>query len=65
VLSGTIRSQVDDRTTKIYKVGESWFEEPGAHHRVSENASSTEPAQLLAISVFDTEDLALTTPDAK
>lgn len=39
VLDGEIRSQVDDGAVKIYKVGESWFEVPGAHHRISENAS--------------------------
>jgi quercetin dioxygenase-like cupin family protein len=65
VLSGAIRSQVDDQTAKIYHAGESWFEEPGAHHRVSENASSTEPAQLLAVFVVDTDDHVLATPDAK
>src|SRR4051794_22046624 len=36
VLSGSIRSQVDDETPKIYKVGESFYEVPGSHHRISE-----------------------------
>jgi quercetin dioxygenase-like cupin family protein len=65
VLSGAIRSQVDDQAATVYHQGESWFEAPGAHHRISENASSTEPAQLLAILVVDTDDHALTIPDAK
>ena len=65
VLSGAVRSQVNDEPVKVYKVGESWFEAPGAHHRVSENASETEPARLLAIFVLDTAEKTLTTPDPK
>jgi quercetin dioxygenase-like cupin family protein len=63
VLSGSIRSQVNDEPVKIYKAGESWSESPGAHHKVSENASATEPAQLLAVFVVDTDDQPLTVPD--
>jgi quercetin dioxygenase-like cupin family protein len=65
VLSGAIRSQVDDEPAKVYRAGESWFERPGAHHKISENASTTEPAQLLAIFVVDTDEKVLTTPDQK
>jgi quercetin dioxygenase-like cupin family protein len=65
VLSGSVRSQVNDEPVKVYKAGESWFEAPGAHHRVSENASETEPARLLAIFVVDTSEKTLTTPDPK
>jgi quercetin dioxygenase-like cupin family protein len=65
VLSGAVRSQVDDEPAKIYRAGESWFEQPGAHHKISENASATEPAQLLAIFVVDTDERVLTTPDQK
>jgi quercetin dioxygenase-like cupin family protein len=63
VLSGAIRSQVDDAPAKIYQVGESFYEMPGSHHRVSENASDHEPASLLAVFVVDSNDKALTTPD--
>ena len=63
VLSGAIRSQVDDEPAKIYRAGESWFEPPGAHHKISENVSADEPAQLLAVFVVDTADRKLTTPD--
>jgi quercetin dioxygenase-like cupin family protein len=38
------------------------FETPGSSHRVSRNASATEPAKLLAVFVVDTEDKTLTTP---
>ncbi len=64
VLSGEIRSQVDDGEVKVYKAGESWSETPGARHTVSENASKTKPAKLLAIFVVDTADTELTTFDA-
>jgi quercetin dioxygenase-like cupin family protein len=51
VLSGAIRSQVDDEPARVYQVGDQWTEVPGSHHVVSENASATEPAQLLAVFV--------------
>jgi quercetin dioxygenase-like cupin family protein len=63
VLSGAIRSQVDDAPPKVYGVGESFYEMPGAHHRISENASDREPASLLAVFVVDSNDKPLTTPD--
>jgi hypothetical protein len=47
----------------IYRLGESWYETPGAHHAVSRNASATKPAKLLAVFVVDTDDKVLTTPD--
>lgn len=62
VLSGAIESQVNDGEARVYRAGESWYEPPGATHRVSRNASSTEPAKLLAVFVVDTDDRALTTP---
>jgi quercetin dioxygenase-like cupin family protein len=65
VLSGAIRSQVDDEPARVYQVGEGFYEVPGAHHRVSENASDTKPASLLAVFVVDSNDSPLTTPDPK
>ncbi|MBR8401204.1 cupin domain-containing protein [Burkholderia cenocepacia] len=62
VVSGAIESQVDDGPKRVYHAGESFFEEPGAVHRVSRNASTTRPAKLLAVFVVDTGDTALTTP---
>jgi quercetin dioxygenase-like cupin family protein len=53
VLSGSIRSQVEGGEAGVYRAGQSWFEAPGAHHLVSENASATEPASLLAVLVAD------------
>ena len=56
VLSGSIRSQVNDGKTQVFRAGESWTEPPGAYHPISANASATEPASLLAIFVVDTTD---------
>lgn len=62
VLSGAIRSQVNDEPPRVYHAGEAFHEQPGSDHRVSENASDTEPAQLLAVFVVDAGDEPLTTP---
>ncbi|TPG50270.1 cupin domain-containing protein [Rhodanobacter glycinis] len=62
VVSGAIESQVDHGPARIYTAGQSFYEEPGAHHRVSRNASKTAPATLLAVFVVDTGDMPLTTP---
>jgi quercetin dioxygenase-like cupin family protein len=54
VLSGKIRSEVSTLgPAKVYAAGEGFFEAPGSVHRVSENASDSEPASLLAIFVAD------------
>jgi len=51
VVSGTITSKVDDGPEQTFHAGDAWWEPAGAIHRVSRNASSTEPARLLAIYV--------------
>jgi quercetin dioxygenase-like cupin family protein len=54
VLSGEIRSENSlTGAAKVYKVGESFFGPPRSEHLVSENASATEPASLLAVFVAD------------
>jgi quercetin dioxygenase-like cupin family protein len=65
VLEGAIRSQVNDGPVTTYRAGESFSELPGDRHSVSENASTTEPARLLAVFVVDTKDTVLTTPYEK
>ena len=47
---------MNDGKTQVFRAGESWTEPPGAYHPISENASATEPASLLAIFVVDTTD---------
>jgi quercetin dioxygenase-like cupin family protein len=65
VLEGAIRSQVNDGPVVTYKAGESFSEMPGDRHSVSENASKTQRARLLAVFVVDTSETTLTTPIAK
>src|ERR1700704_4884458 len=62
VLSGEIESQVNDGPRRVFHAGESFYETPGSLHAVSRNASKTEPAELLAVFVVDTDDKELTTP---
>jgi len=65
VLEGAIRSQVNDGPVRVYRAGESFAEMPGDHHGVSANASSTEPAKLLAVFVVDTGETKLVTDDVQ
>jgi quercetin dioxygenase-like cupin family protein len=62
VLQGAIRSKVNDGPVTVYRAGEAFSEFPGDRHGVSENASATEPARLLAVFVVDTGETELTTP---
>src|SRR5262249_31690128 len=62
VLEGAIRSQVNDGPVTVYRAGESFSESPRARNGVSETASPTVPARLLAVFVVDTNDTSLTTP---
>jgi quercetin dioxygenase-like cupin family protein len=63
VLEGEIRSKVNDGPERVYKAGEAWTEQPGDHHKVSANASETQPARLLAIFVVDTAEQEIVIPD--
>jgi quercetin dioxygenase-like cupin family protein len=54
VVSGQIRSECSATgPAKVYRAGEGFFEPPGSQHLISENASTTEPASLLAVFVAD------------
>ena len=62
VLEGAIRSSVNDGPVVTYRTGETFSEMPGDRHAVSENASKTAPAKLLAVFVVDTDEKELLTP---
>jgi quercetin dioxygenase-like cupin family protein len=62
VLAGAISSQINDGPVTTYRAGQSFSELPGDRHRVSANASETEPAKLLAVFVLDTNEPELTIP---
>jgi quercetin dioxygenase-like cupin family protein len=63
VLKGTLRSQLAGEPARTYTAGQTWFEPPGAVHLFAENASSTEPAELLATFIADDDCGPLTIPD--
>jgi quercetin dioxygenase-like cupin family protein len=63
VISGAVRSQIDDGPVQIFKAGEHFTEKPGSHHVVSENASDTEPAKVLAVFVVDSSETPLSMID--
>ncbi|CDX17528.1 conserved exported hypothetical protein [Mesorhizobium sp. ORS 3324] len=65
VLEGAIRSKVNDGPVTTYHAGQGFSEFPGDRHGVSENASATEPAKLLAVFVVDTDEKELTTPSGE
>ena len=62
VLEGEIGSKIGDESEKTYSVGQMFLETPGQLHAVSRNASSTQPARLLAI-LLAPKGQPLTTPE--
>jgi quercetin dioxygenase-like cupin family protein len=61
VLEGAIVSKVSGQAEKTYHKGEMFFEPPGSTHEVSNNASETAPARLLAM-IFAKKGASLTLP---
>jgi len=62
VLEGQIITKISDQgPERVYNVGEMFYEQPGATHEVSRNASQTVPAKLLAM-IFAKKGATLTTP---
>ena len=50
VLEGAVIAKISGQgEEKTYTVGQMFYEQPGAMHEVSKNASQTEPAKLLAL----------------
>lgn len=46
---------MNDEPTRVIKAGGTFFEAPGCHHKISDNYSDSESAQLLVSLVVDTE----------
>lgn len=61
VLEGAIVTKISDQPETTYQTGQMFYEPPGSTHQVSRNASTTEPAKLLAM-IFAKKGLPLTTP---
>lgn len=39
----------------VLSKGESWYEAPGCHHRISANASDTEELEFIAVFIIETK----------
>jgi quercetin dioxygenase-like cupin family protein len=62
VLEGAIVTKISGQgEERTYTAGEMFYEQPGATHEVSKNASQTQPAKLLAM-IFAKKGSTLTTP---
>ena len=57
VTKGSVLNKMNNDPMKIFHAGESFHEMPGCHHKISDNASTTEEAVILATLVVDTEVL--------
>lgn len=56
VLEGQVVSQLEGQEAKTYSAGQSWYEPPRAHHLVTRNPSSTQPAKLLVWAIVAPQD---------
>ena len=62
VLEGTVIAKISGQgEEKTYTAGQMFYEQPGATHEVSKNASQTQSARLLAM-IFAKKGSTLTTP---
>lgn len=62
VLEGAVIAKISGQgEERTYTVGQMFYEQPGATHEVSKNASQTQPARLLAM-IFAKKGSTLTTP---
>lgn len=57
VLEGHTINKMNDDPIHTFEQGQTFFEGPGCHHRVSANASKTKQLKLIANFVVDTEIL--------
>ena len=51
VTHGAVRLAVAGQPVQVVQAGGSFFEPPGAHHIINENASATEPARAIAVMI--------------
>jgi quercetin dioxygenase-like cupin family protein len=61
VLEGSVKMQVDGQPAVTLTAGQTFYENPTDVHRVSANASTTQPAKMLVFMVKD-KDKAATVP---
>ena len=51
VTHGAVRLGIEGQPPQVVQAGGSFFEPPGAHHIINENASATEPARAIAVMI--------------
>lgn len=54
VVSGYVFNKMNDDPMKVFGPGENFMENPGCRHSISDNASATEPATMVATMIVDT-----------
>ncbi|KAE9375129.1 hypothetical protein N431DRAFT_334688 [Stipitochalara longipes BDJ] len=57
VLTGSVLNKMNDYPMTIKKTGDSFYEAPGCRHRISDNASQTQEASIIATLIMDTETM--------
>jgi uncharacterized RmlC-like cupin family protein len=57
VLTGSVLNKMNDDPMTIKKTGDSFYEAPRCRHRISDNASQTEEASIIATLIMDTETM--------
>jgi quercetin dioxygenase-like cupin family protein len=62
VTDGAVRLGVEGQPVQVVKAGDSFFEPVGAHHIITENASTTESARMIAVMIVP-DGAPLTTRD--
>lgn len=64
VLEGALRMAIDGQPAVTHRAGDTFIERPADVHRVSANASQSEPARFLAYFICDRDVAALSVPVA-
>lgn len=57
VVSGYVFNKMNDDPMKLFGPGETFAENPGCRHSISDNASATEPATMAVTVIVDTKVL--------
>lgn len=65
VLEGEFEWAIDDQPSKVFKVGETFYEPAGCLHRVSKNASTTNRTRVIAVIVHPRDAKQITIPEPK
>ncbi len=62
VIEGEFRFQISGQPERILRAGDIFHEPPGVTHLISQSASATKPARVLAIIIADSDTKKLTEP---